>query len=844
MMTNRINARRNRSPWLIAGSALLLLFGLCVQGPAVAEEGPTLNEKAYFQAPGVDVLVFSNWYDGLFSDSKISGVEIIHHGVRTATNGDVRLHATPEQWDPIPEFVDREVDRDAGVITARLRYPDFDFHYAVQVRQQEGALSLAVILPKPVPPSLEGKVGFNLEFLPSAYFGKSFLAGERSGLFPLYPTGPKERDGEGGTVAPPPLASAQRFVLAPDDPERTVRIESSGPEIALYDGRAKAQNGWFVLRSLLPAGREGTVLEWSLSPSSSPGWTRQPVIAHSQVGYHPGQRKVAVIELDPAWNASRGEEETATLYRFGFGGEEAVRQAVPKSWGSYKRYAYRRFDFSDITEPGVYALEYGGQRTAPFRVAADVYSRAWQPTLDVYFPVQMDHVLVNEAYRVWHGASHLDDALQAPVNHQHFDLYAQGPTTDTPFEPGQHIPGLNVGGWYDAGDYDIRTQTQYGVVQNLVAAWENFGIGRDNTTVDYTRRYVDIHVPDGQPDVLQQIRHGTLQLLAQFRAVGHAIAGIIVPSLDQYTHLGDGLTMTDNLVYNPDLGELESNGRESGVFDDRWAFTSRSSALNFGSIAALAAASRALKGFDDALSSECLDVARSAWAEEQSGEPHLFRHGNTTGGPLASEELRATLELLVTTGESVYADRFRELVPVIEENFAFHAIPAVRALPFLDESYRARVRQLAENYRDFVDGLERQNPYGVLITEGGWAGNGAVIGMAMNHWYLARAFPDLFNAGDVVRALDYLYGTHPHSNLSFVSGVGARSKRVAYGMNRADFSFIAGGIVPGVLILKPDYPENKEDWPFLWGENEYVISLGASYLFLVHAAIDLLGGTP
>jgi hypothetical protein len=69
--------------------------------------------------------------------------------------------------------------------------------------------------------------------------------------------------------------------------------------------------------------------------------------------------------------------------------------------------------------------------------------------------------------------------------------------------------------------------------------------------------------------------------------------------------------------------------------------------------------------------------------------------------------------------------------------------------------------------------------------------------------------------------------------------VGAQSKQVAYGMNRADYSFIPGGIVPGVLVLKPDFPENKEDWPFLWGENEYVISLAASYLLLANAARDL-----
>ena len=57
-----------------------------------------------------------------------------------------------------------------------------------------------------------------------------------------------------------------------------------------------------------------------------------------------------------------------------------------------------------------------------------------------------------------------------------------------------------------------------------------------------------------------------------------------------------------------------------------------------------------------------------------------------------------------------------------------------------------------------------------------------------------------------------------------------------------DFAFIPGGVVPGVLVLKPDYPENMDDWPFLWGENEYVISIGASYVFLANAAQELLSG--
>jgi len=35
-----------------------------------------------------------------------------------------------------------------------------------------------------------------------------------------------------------------------------------------------------------------------------------------------------------------------------------------------------------------------------------------------------------------------------------------------------------------------------------------------------------------------------------------------------------------------------------------------------------------------------------------------------------------------------------------------------------------------------------------------------------------------------------------------------------------------------------------EDWPFLWFESEYVINIGASFIYLAHAADDVLQGVP
>lgn len=797
-----------------------------------------LNEQGYFEARGVNVLVFSNWYSGLFSDSKLSGVEIIHHGERTGTNGDVRLSNTPEQWDPIPELESRDVDAAAGRVVASLRYPDFGFRYRVTGEPApDGGVLIGVELDEALPATLEGMAGFNLEFLPSTYFGKTFLADGRGGQFPRTPGGPMYRDRTGKYEATP-LASGRILVLAPDEPQNLIAIDGHGATLSLYDGRNKAQNGWFVVRSLIPANRTGRVLEWTVTPNRLPNWTRKPVIAHSQVGYHPDFEKVAVIELDRNYDGPL----TTRLFRLGANGDRSdVLERDAEAWGEFLRYDYARFDFTSVSEPGLYRIAFGDVWSHPFRIDPDVYGGyLWQNTLDTFMPVQMDHVLVNDRYRVWHGASHLDDALQAPVDHVHIDLYAQGPTTDTPYQPREHIPGLSVGGWYDAGDFDIRTQSQYGTVSMLVHAHETFGIEWDETTVDQENRYVDLRRPDGIPDVVQQVEHGVLALLAQYRAVGHAIPGIVEPSVEQYTHLGDAVTKTDNLVHDPTLDSLAIQYPHSGTFDDRWAFTSKSSALDYGSAAALAAASRVLRGYRDDLADEALQTAVQVWDEEQSREPVIFRHGNTTGGRLEDEELKATVELLLTTGAPRYRDRLRAMWPFVEQNFLSTGVLAVRAMPHMDEEYEASVRTAVASAAAQMDAMLTQNPFGVPITRGGWGGNGAVMGHAVRAYVFNEAFPDLVGPEHVLRAVHYILGTHPASSVSMVSGIGAFSKTIAYGMNRADFSFIPGGIVPGIVIIQPDLPELQLEWPFLWFENEYVIPTAPLWIFAAHAADNLV----
>ena len=95
---------------LIAASAVL---SACGGGDNAKNSGGplALNDLGYFERQGVNVLIFSNDFNGGFNDEKNSGIEIIHHGVRTVQGGAVRLNNTPEQWDLVPKTVSRTVNK-------------------------------------------------------------------------------------------------------------------------------------------------------------------------------------------------------------------------------------------------------------------------------------------------------------------------------------------------------------------------------------------------------------------------------------------------------------------------------------------------------------------------------------------------------------------------------------------------------------------------------------------------------------------------------------------------------------------------------------------------------------
>src|SRR5438477_12954831 len=113
----------------------------------------------------------------------------------------------------------------------------------------------------------------------------------------------------------------------------------------------------------------------------------------------------------------------------------------------------------------------------------------------------------------------------APVVGEQFDGWNQATATDGKYKGSDHIPGMNVGGWYDAGDFDLEEPAQLNVIQSLALAYREFNLKYDQLMVDEVAREVEMHRPDGVPDTVQQVKHGPVQILAQFKDIVHCIRG-------------------------------------------------------------------------------------------------------------------------------------------------------------------------------------------------------------------------------------------------------------------------------------------------------------------------------
>jgi len=819
---------------------------------ALAAQDFKLNDRGYFTCSGSDVMVFDDQYP----EGHAGGISIIQQDNRMATLGDIRFEATPGQWQGLPKFLRKEVNREGNEITVYMAYPDstkhqagfnpmfytdFQFSYIIKVKGVGDHLDVRVEIDKPMPAKYVGKLGFNMELQPSTLYGMPFLMDNQAGQFPHQAMGPtmkassnadqlgnyfqadvtmrwgervfhQHRDtantaqlvGDGSVYNPyraddvisKPLAEGQHFVLQPQASNR-VDFEAQKGSLRLYDGRMNHQNGWFVLRTEFEAGAKGEVAHWTIRPTVNASWLYTPVVQTSQLGYHPEQTKIAVIELD------KRDKHFADVkvIRIDQSGVRTILQGAATEWGDFNRYHYLTYDFSSLHEPGLYQVCYGDQTSPMFRVAEDIFDQGiWQAEIEYFLPVQMCHMRVNDKYRCWHDVCHMDDAVMAPVGFNYIDGYTQGPSTLCKYQPGEEIPGMTVGGWHDAGDWDLRVESQSIQPWQLCMMVENLGAYWDETTIDQKNHLVEIHQPDGINDYLQQIEHGALTLMAGWNALGRLYRGVICPTVRQYVFLGDAGSHTDRI---------------RGTADDRWVFTEENPSREIGVAGRLSAISRVLKGYNDTLSAQCLTVARELFAASQAqASPFLL-----------TTQLEAAVELYLTTGEKQYSDFILQQQKYICEHidqcgwFIGRFDKAIA-----NKKFSAAIQKALPALQEKTRQMMQMNPYRVSNGRGGFSsGSWAAQHEGFRYAMLHDSYPELFSTEYMSYLVEWALGMHPGRNRStFVGGIGQEAAKLTYGANRADWSYIPGAVIPGTNLIQPDLPELLE-YPFLWQQREFCV---------------------
>ncbi|HYW95951.1 MAG TPA: glycoside hydrolase family 9 protein, partial [Bacteroidales bacterium] len=631
-------------------AALLLLAWVPATSFSQATKELHIDKNGVLYSRCFSVMTFQNkYYQG-----RRGALELVIHGERVASNGDIRLEPIPipDAPDiPMPAFISSRVDSLSNAIYIQMDYPALGFKYQIMAQGEGENVRIRVRTEGQIPDSVVGKLAFMMEFFPGTYRGKAYFVDGKEGIFPHQFNGLRDyRNHELETV---PMANGKKLSLAPDDSLHHITIEAVKGRLDLLDGRGSTNHKWFIVRSLLPGDGQGNEIEWLIKPEIHESWKSEPIVGFSQIGYQSAQPKVSVVEMD-----NTDSPDSIYLYRVNFnGGKDLVKAGVPVIWGPYYRKTYARFDFSEVTDEGLYFIDYRGRHTESFMISPTLYEREyWRPTLETFIPVQMCHVSVWDRMRLWHGVCHLDDALQAPPGLVHFDNYQMEEETHTRFKAFEHIPDYNVGGWHDAGDNDIESPSNTSTLYTLGLTWEEFGEKSDQTFIDEKERHVRLHEPDGIPDLIQQIDHGVDYVLACYRNFGHYTRGVICPDFEQYLQMGDAASQTDGLVYDPSLAADEVKNGRSGKKDDRLAFTNYRLSYEYEAASALAAASRALKEYNPERSQECLNTALTIWknVSHAKEDARSSRYASYQEG----RKRMLAVELYLSTGD----DEFKDLI--------------------------------------------------------------------------------------------------------------------------------------------------------------------------------------
>ncbi|MEM7160499.1 MAG: glycoside hydrolase family 9 protein [Myxococcota bacterium] len=315
-----------------------------------------------------------------------------------------------------------------------------------------------------------------------------------------------------------------------------------------------------------------------------------PAIKVNTVGYPSAWRKIAIFNTPPKSPqvvTEPGGEVVATLDAAKADDRGMDEASADPVW---------QVDFTSVQKPGTYRIVDGQIRSDPFTVGDEVYSKALVAGLK-HFYFQRTRTALVEPYARWEGTSY----IRKGVSHAHDDV-----GWDLMHYPDKKHRFELVGGWHDAGNYDMYVPSTAPTVQALLMAYEMA-----------PKRFADNHltIPEsgnGTPDLLDEARWG-LDWILSMQEPGGAFR------------------------HREAVMEFSPEGPADTDKTERWV-AGVSTAATAKAVAALALAARVYKGHDKAYANRCAKAAKAGWKWMQEHPERVIVDGKGSPQPLWDDE--------------------------------------------------------------------------------------------------------------------------------------------------------------------------------------------------------------
>ena len=468
-------------------------------------------------------------------------------------------------------------------------------------------------------------------------------------------------------------------------------------------------------------------------------------------------------------------------------------------------------DFSAVTADGDYQLDVPGVgRSAPFRVAADVYR---QP-----------YYLVMRGFYLWRCGT----AVKATYQGKTF-AHAACHTNDAwlDYVGGGHTRKDGTKGWHDAGDYNKYTVNAGITVGCLFRAWEDFG-------PQLRRVGLDLPESGGKlPDFLAELKWETDWLFT--------------------------MQAPDGSVYHKlttkRFGEFILPEKETA---DRY-FTPWGSEATADFVAMMAQAARNFRPYDPAYADRCLQAAQKSYRFLQTHPEYhqADQTGFTTGGYEVNEpshrtggvpqnRLWAAAEVWETDGApDALRDletRIRSVNGRVDTDFDWDETKNLGLITYVFSQRTGRDPDLVSLVRsnllavadDIVQTAGRNGYQRPLGSRYYWGCNGGVARQTLLLLAASRLAPDnsAYRA-TALDALNYLFGRNCYDR-SFVTGIGFKPPMHPHDRRSGGDNVVEPW--PGYLVGGPhpratDWHDEQSDFR----TNEIAINWNAALVYALAA---------